>query len=125
MVLALRQTQFRGPGVHNNFDDSPDEFDQCNHTDPRRVIRLCGPDPLVDSDSDDDDDDDEDMLDGDEEEKEKDDEALKKVTIKDKSEDEDMKEIALKSDKDKENAKIDSVKPAPPKDEKPKEVPTK
>jgi protein phosphatase 2C family protein 2/3 len=110
--------QFRGPGVHNNFDDSPDEFDERNRPGSGRIIMVGdGTEALSDSDDDD-------MFD-DEEEKEKDEEALKKITKKDKNEDEEMKEVALKSDKDKENAKINSTKPASPKDEEPEEVLTK
>ncbi|KAH8155850.1 uncharacterized protein LAJ45_00862 [Morchella importuna] len=75
--------EFRGPGVHNDFDDSPDEFDAQNQSD---------------------------MFDDaeDKEEEEKDDEALRKVAAREnKGEDEEMKDIT-RSDKDKENAKVDS-----------------
>ncbi|KAH0613128.1 uncharacterized protein H6S33_009508 [Morchella sextelata] len=75
--------EFRGPGVHNDFDDSPDEFDAQNQSD---------------------------MFDDaeDKEEEEKDDEALRKVAAREnKGEDEEMKDIT-KSDKDKENAKVDA-----------------
>ncbi|KAI5837583.1 serine/threonine protein phosphatase [Morchella snyderi] len=92
--------EFRGPGVHNDFDDSPDEFDAQNQSGAGRIIMLGdGTEVLTDFD-------DADMFD-DAEDKE-DDEALRKVAAREnRGEDEEMKDIT-KSDKDKENAKVDS-----------------